>query len=288
MPFTPLPNDFIDRIMPTLKDTEWRLLCVIARQTLGWRQGERERKERDWLTHSQLQERTGRASEALCRALDSLVRKGLVEAYDDRGTRLDTSAARRRSTGRLFYRLGTAAIAPKEGASPKSEMHISESGIRKAKTTKETHTKYSPYGGEQMNPLSPANQNKNLEKPESDVHRLLRAYRDGFRRHTPHGEPPVIDWGKDGKLIKQLLRVYPYDRLLRLLEQFLSSDDEWCRKQGYSLYAFKASIGRLLVSEGKREQKLRAALKNPMVIHTPGWNRIGEMLPRDDGAGEEA
>ena len=138
-----------------------------------------------------------------------------------------------------------------------------------------------------MNLRSPADQKKNLEKPESDVHRFLRAYRDGFRRHTPHGEPPVIDWGKDGKLVNHLLRVYSYDRLLRLLEQFLSSDDEWLRKQGYSLYAFKALIGRLLISEGKRQEKLRAALKNPLTIHTPGWNRIGEMLPNQKGVKEE-
>lgn len=157
----------------------------------------------------------------------------------------------------------------------------------KAKTTKETQTKYSPYGGELIKPHSPANQKVNLEKPEADVDRFLKAYRDGFRQHTPHDEPPVIDWGKDGNLVKQLLRVYPYDRLAELLERFMATDDDWVRKQSYSLHAFKTSIGRLLVSEGKRQEKLRAALKNQMVIHTPGWNRIGEMLSKQKSASEE-
>ena len=202
-PFTPLPNAFIDEVMPTLKDTEWRLLCVIVRQTLGWQDGENRRKERDWLTHRQLQSRTGRASEALSRAVDSLVTKGLIEVCDDWGDALKTAAARRRSAGRLFYRLGPAAQERTPDTPPKSEKPISESGIRKAKTTKETGTKKSPGGEERMNPRFKDSENTNLEKPEpeahqSDVHRFLRAYRDGFRRHTAHGEPPVIDWGKDG------------------------------------------------------------------------------------------
>jgi len=83
---TPFPNFLLDHVMPTLKDTEWRLLCVIVRQTLGWQQqGGGPHKEWEWLTHRQLKARTGRASEALCKALDALVRKGLVEVWDEHG-----------------------------------------------------------------------------------------------------------------------------------------------------------------------------------------------------------
>ena len=279
---TPFPNFLLDEVMPALTDTEWCLLCVVVRQTLGWKQGENARKERDWLTHRQLQLRTGRASEALCRALDSLVSQGLLEVSDDRGYPLNTAAARRRNAGRLFYCLGVAAKIPADGASSKGETRVSESGIRKAKTTKETQTKYSPYGGVPVPFGSRSKNSRVLEKSEPEVRRFLQAYRDGFRRHTLHGEPPVIDWGKDGKLVKQLLRVYPYDRLAGLLERFLSTDDEWTRKCGYSLYAFKASIGRLLVSESVRVSKLRAALNEPVRIHTPGWNRVREMLPNEE------
>ena len=27
--YTPFPNKLIDEVMPTLRDTEWRVLCVI-------------------------------------------------------------------------------------------------------------------------------------------------------------------------------------------------------------------------------------------------------------------
>lgn len=102
--FTPFPNVFIDHAMPVLSDTEWRLLCVITRATLGWTKtrGD-ERKTRDWLTHSQLIARTGRSSEAVSRALKTLVNSSLVEVQNQRGQLLSTPQERRRNGGRLFY-----------------------------------------------------------------------------------------------------------------------------------------------------------------------------------------
>src|SRR5688572_27745316 len=72
---TPFPNILLDEALPLLKDTEWRLLCVIVRQTLGRYDRETQaRKQRDWLTREQLKARTGRDSEALTKAIDTLVK----------------------------------------------------------------------------------------------------------------------------------------------------------------------------------------------------------------------
>ena len=113
-PNTPFPSYLIDRIMPELSDTEWRLLCVVVRQTLGWREGAPKgkggdwlarRKGRDWLTHRQLKARTGRASEAVSRALDGLVRRDLVLVTGLDRRPLPTPAERRRCQGPLFFGL---------------------------------------------------------------------------------------------------------------------------------------------------------------------------------------
>ena len=88
----------------------------------------------------------------------------------------------------------------------------------------------------------------------------------------------MIDWGKDGELVKQLLRLYSYQRLVTLLEGFFKQGGEWERRQGYSLNAFKASIGRLLISEAAAESKLQAALRNPVTVHTPGWSRADHLM----------
>ena len=121
---TPVPNRLLDLVMPGLRDSELRVLLVVVRQTLGWQAspGAAQRKERDWLTQSQLMRRTGRASEAVARAVDGLVRGGLIDVLDRTGTPLTTPAERRRHLGRLYYRLRPGADAVPDGPKrPKTE-----------------------------------------------------------------------------------------------------------------------------------------------------------------------
>lgn len=134
---TPVPTALIDRAMPILRDTELRVLLVVVRQTLGWQVGKDpyRRKERDWLTQSQLMRRTGRASGAVARAVDALIRYGLIDVLDQAENRLTTAAERRRCLGRLYYRLhkpdGIEGPGESKSAATKSE-HA------KAHTTKKT------------------------------------------------------------------------------------------------------------------------------------------------------
>jgi len=162
---TPFPNVLLDTVMPLLKDTEWRILCVIVRQTLGWlvetgedRQ-EKTRKARDWLTHSQLKQRTGRNSEAICKAVDSLVRRGLIAIYDSNNRLLATPQERQRCHERMYFGLSYKTMAQLGGGSfhevpsdtpvvkpavkdaSKPPSMFTKSEIRKTKTTKETYTK---------------------------------------------------------------------------------------------------------------------------------------------------
>jgi hypothetical protein len=101
-----VPNRLIDQMAPGLKDTELRVLLVVLRQTVGWRQSERSFKGRDWLTHRQLMRRTGRASAAISAAVASLVERGLIVVEDTNGVPLATAEARRRYLGRLYFRPG--------------------------------------------------------------------------------------------------------------------------------------------------------------------------------------
>lgn len=260
--FTPFPNVLIDQVMPTLKDTEWRVLCVIVRQTLGWQDsaGRGQRKERDWITRRQLKAKTHRQSAAISDAVDGLVQRGIVEVFNVAGNRLTTRQQRRRNGDKLYYRLSNAILATLRKTKQRiseSEQRCLESGVQKANTTKETGDKMSPDGGERMTSRSPAQRSQSawgrkrtsLEPPNPDVKRFLHTYIALFKQHTASGDPPPIFWGKDGKLVKQLLKAYSYDRLVDLLRQFFHSDDEWIRKTTYSIGAFQAAIGKLLVAE---------------------------------------
>lgn len=135
---TPVPNDLLDQVMPTLRDTELRVLLVIVRQTLGWQKGPEpsQRKTKDWLTQSQLMRRTGRASEAVARAVDALVQAGLISVLNQAGMTLRTPAERRRHLGHLYYQLKH--ISQDVDNSPNLVDNSLESKLAKAHTTKET------------------------------------------------------------------------------------------------------------------------------------------------------
>lgn len=102
---TPFPNFLLDRVMPRLTDTEWRLICVVVRQTYGWSLGGGTRKSSDWLSHFQLKQRTGRQSAAISQAIDTLVRAGLLAVRDVKGRPMYTPQARRRSQEHLCFSL---------------------------------------------------------------------------------------------------------------------------------------------------------------------------------------
>jgi hypothetical protein len=107
-PAIPVPAFYVDAVMPALNDAEWRVLCVVIRQTLGWVDvGDRKlRKGRDWITHGQFKARTGKSGDSVSKAIASLVQLGLVVVENEAGELLRYASARRRARSRLYYRLG--------------------------------------------------------------------------------------------------------------------------------------------------------------------------------------
>ena len=102
---TAIPNLLLDKVMPKLGETSWKLLCVVVRQTRGWRMPDGSRKQADWMSHSQLRRRTGRSSAAVSRAIDVLVRSGIIVVRDLFGNPLQSPSERRRSHSRLVFGL---------------------------------------------------------------------------------------------------------------------------------------------------------------------------------------
>lgn len=114
MPFSggmvPVPNRLFDEILPKLSDTELRVLLIVLRQTWGFREGDDlggwRYKRRDWISHRQLLQKTGRKSEAVSKAIQSLVAASLITVEKLDGTPLQTPEDRRRYLGKLYYGLG--------------------------------------------------------------------------------------------------------------------------------------------------------------------------------------
>ena len=81
--WTKIPNLVLDRLLPTLKDTELRILLVLLRQTVGWNRPD----STVILSYRRLKETTGRESEAISNALNSLSKKGLIHIQGRRSDR---------------------------------------------------------------------------------------------------------------------------------------------------------------------------------------------------------
>ena len=174
---TPFPNALLDEAMPALRDTEWRVLCVVVRATLGWRGRQAgKRRASDWLTRGQLRRRTGRQSEALSAAVDALVRRGLIEVSDEDGQPLPTPAMRRRARGRLSYRLSPRLLSA--GTAGPGEGRKGEHG--KSNATK--RIRYVKKGSRKPRDLG-------ARADRADTQRWTRAW--AVRRDSPAAEPNV-------------------------------------------------------------------------------------------------
>ena len=256
--FTPLPNRFVDNVMPFVSDTAWRLLCVVTRQTLGWKQSNSpedcdERKTSDWLTHSQLIARTGRSSEAVSRALGDLVRAGLVEVHNEQGEPMLTAQARRRNGGRLYYRLSRNARKAADHIGKKARVEapnpdsFSLERHRWNGTTKERENKELPDGSLLQEP----------SEVNPDVRRFLRAYRRRIPRvqalREVLGEAPLT-WGRDATIVARLLKRFDYRTLVNQLENFLKVQI-W-RKGAVTLPAFSKWLSQPKAQHQSSERRI--------------------------------
>lgn len=145
---TQVPNVIFDTYLEQLKPTELKVLLIIIRQTLGWIQNEntKKRKEKDWISTSQLRLKTGYSRKAISLAIDALCQKDLIEIFDRNGNPCFTPLQRRGKT-KLFYRLVTKGNTPPMKSnvntcnSLKSCVETTEQDVYEIRTTKETHTK---------------------------------------------------------------------------------------------------------------------------------------------------
>jgi len=70
--FTTVPNEFFE-LLPELTDAETRVLLCVIRQTYGWH------KMSDYLSISQLMEKTGLSRQGVVKAIKSLEVDRLIE-----------------------------------------------------------------------------------------------------------------------------------------------------------------------------------------------------------------
>lgn len=103
---TSVPNYLFDFLLPQLSIAEVKVLMVIIRQTIGWKDEKSTdgRKYRDWISSSQLQSKTGCSRRAISTAINHLVQKGIiVVSGTDRNVLLQPEE--RKGKSRLYFQL---------------------------------------------------------------------------------------------------------------------------------------------------------------------------------------
>jgi hypothetical protein len=270
---TPFPNYLLDEAMPRLRDTEWRLLCVIVRQTLGWQErGSKNRKVSDWLTQTQLVEKTGRDRAAISRALDALVLHRYIEVRNEKGHLLQLPTERRHNKGRLFFglhpRLLRKSLADTTGAKNeyqvphsnsllatwcrKSELHHApKANTTKETVTKETATKESTgeslkfLAGEVLRgdasvsdrPATPSSLTYAGHGHSGMGQEFIALFKQLYDQ-TKGQRADITLSSPDVERLEKLLASHPSLDWTPLLESFFESDFNYITRRNYSLIAF--------------------------------------------------
>ena len=56
----------------------------------------------------------------------------------------------------------------------------------------------------------------------------------------------MTNWGKEGKLVKDMLKIHTFQELRKLRQEFFRSEDSFVRASDYSIGIFKAQINKLI------------------------------------------
>jgi hypothetical protein len=100
--FVPLPHYFLVKILPSLSDTELRVLLIILSRTVGWKQKDT-CPARVRLSRVALSIATGRSNTSVSQAIEGLSSKGLIAIENAMGLPLLTAHTRQKSPA-LYYR----------------------------------------------------------------------------------------------------------------------------------------------------------------------------------------
>lgn len=79
------------------------------------------------------------------------------------------------------------------------------------------------------------------------------------------------------KIARDLLKVYRFDRLVDLLNQFFATDDGWFARCGYSLPCFKNSISKLLLRERRAITPTKSSPGETQPRVYTGWQRAADI-----------
>ena len=123
----------------------------------------------------------------------------------------------------------------------------SESGSEKSKKVTQTRSKVSKDTcRQQANP---------------DVKTFIKEWSENwFQRFN---KPYTVNWGKEGRLVKDMLKIHNLQELRELRKEFFQSQDSFIKKSDYSLGIFKYKLNKLITTR-KGDEPMRDYIGQPL------------------------
>ena len=210
-----------------ISGNEWRVLWVILRKTYGWH------KKMDFISITQFQKETGLKRWHVSRALSNLIERQIVTKNGDShivsyGLQKDYTRWR---------------AVTKNGDKPKIVTKKVSKSSPKMVNTKAT---------------TKANNSRSKKETDPRVKEFFNYWEETFQKET--GQAYVFTFGKEGKLVKDLLQVHDSSTLQDGVKQFFRNEE--ARHRGFDIGTFKSMFNRIVaikavdpLEEARREAR---------------------------------
>lgn len=241
--FTAVPNDFFDVWMREVEPSEWKILCFIIKKTIGWN------KQEDWIAMSQFINGTGLTKNTLLTHLESLVKKDMIfrryhgpEGMERVYYKLNIEPANELPQDTLD--LGGAKIELGEGQDPVQSLIEPSAKI--------APTKYNIQKTRSKDSAAPGG---------SDTKGFIDYFFEQYK--AKFGVKYHVNGGKEGSIAKALLKKMTLEELKKRVDVFLSTQDAFYEKAGYTIGCFSSQINKLnLKIAGKTKSSLLQRERN--------------------------
>lgn|SRR3990167_3934380 len=227
--YTRIANELLDayiRITHTLSPYENTVWLCVLRKTYGYH------KKEDWVSLSQIKEKTGIERSHIARTIKKLKNKRMITHSGEKG-KTSLTAIQKNYEEWLLPKQVTVLL-PKQ-VIPKQVMTVTQTGnqlLPKQVDTKDTITK------------------DNTTKDTIVIRDYFySAYKQAFATDY------IANFGKDGKIFKELLVAIPVKELQSLIDMFFKKKDSFTLNAGFTVGVFKSQINKLRMDTIKTEHK---------------------------------
>jgi phage replication O-like protein O len=242
--FIQIANELVEKFYSVnIPGEEWRIIWALWRKTWGWKKGNR-KKDWDWISITQFEKMTGMKKANVHRALKSLLVKRLIVKKENL-----LKFNQNHNEWLLVKRL-IPLVKRLPPISQKATPALVNRLITKETLTKDTST-------------------KDIDRAQKYFY---RKYKEVFKKDY------VADFGKDGKIFKDLEGFIPAEELKGIIDRFFYFNDDFIKGAGHTVGVLKGQVNKL-----REKQSVVAAIQTTEIpkrepISPEGLKKVRELV----------